>query len=58
MLGPIMRPMEYEQNSNDNPSATFVSSHISATMLLVITDTPIYKEQIFLSGAVTTSIYV
>ena len=58
MLGPIMRPMEYEQNSNENPSAIFVSSHISATMLLVITDTPIYKEQMLLSGTVTTLIYV
>ena len=42
-LGPIMRPMEYEENSNENPRAMFVSSHISATMTRVITANPIYK---------------
>ena len=58
MLGPIMRPMEYALNKNENPSAIFVSSHISATMVLATTTKPIYKEQMFLSGAVTTLIYV
>ena len=54
MLGPIMRPMEYALNKNENPSAIFVSSHISATTSLETTTKPIYKEKMFLSGAVTT----
>ena len=58
MMGPKMKPMEYAENNNENPSATFVSSHVSATMILATTTKPIYKEQMFLSGAVTTLIYV
>ena len=54
MMGPIMKPMEFALIKNENPSAIFVSSHISATTILATTTKPIYKEQMFLSGAVTT----